>query len=174
MALEELTEKQEKVIRQMLKAYDSQDFIDRYELLINENREVFALSKELADFLSKNKIPFVSAGLKIGEVGKRFRFSLEGAFYLARKKRKKVYVNRRGEMLFLYGRDLFAESIRKAVRVKERDVVMVCNTDGDIIGIGRSKFDGEKMRSVEKDVVVVKNLVGRGEYLRKQKLYDSF
>ncbi|HID42204.1 MAG TPA: hypothetical protein EYP30_00235, partial [Archaeoglobaceae archaeon] len=151
----------------------SLNFIENYSLLVNENREVFALSKKLADFILENKIEFLSAGLKVGEVGKRFRFSLEGSFFFALKK-KKVYVDKTGEMLFLYGRDIFAESVRKAVKVKKRDVVFVCNTDGDIIGIGRSRFDGEDMRSVEKETVVVENLIDRGEYLRKEKLYSSF
>lgn len=157
-----------------MRAYSSKNFLDNCILLVNEKREVFALSKELGDFIGKNRIAFMRAGLKVGEIGKKFRFSLEGSFFLAKKKKKKVYVNKKGEMLFLYGRDLLAESVRKALGVKKGDTVFVCNTYGDIIGIGRSRFDEDEMRSIEKDTVVVENLVDRGEYFRKKKLYSSF
>ncbi|HID43374.1 MAG TPA: hypothetical protein EYP30_06335, partial [Archaeoglobaceae archaeon] len=49
--LSKLTKKQEKTIKQALKAYGSLNFIENYSLLVNENREVFALSKKLADFI---------------------------------------------------------------------------------------------------------------------------
>jgi len=78
-------------------------------------------------------------------------------------------------MLFLYGRDLFSGSIVKVTEdVKENDFVMVCNKDGDIIGIGKSRFDADVMRSIESDRVVVENLLDRGEYLRKNRLYNAF
>jgi len=172
--LGELTVKQKKIIEKALRAYSSENFLENHVLLVNEKREVFALSKELGDFIAKNKIEFMNAGLKIGEVGKKFRFSLEGSFFLVKKKKKRVYVNKKGEMLFLYGRDVLAESVRKAVGVKKRDTVFVCNTYGDIIGMGKSRFSEDEMRSVEKDTVVVENLVDRGEYFRKRKLYSSF
>ena len=122
------------------------------------------------------KLNFVHAGLKVGEVGnRRFRFSLEGSFYLAKKNKKKVFVNEKGEMLFLYGRDIFAESVVDVTNdVEENDIVFVCNTKGDILGIGKTRFDARRMKEVEKDRVVVENLVDRGEYLRKEKTYNAY
>jgi len=176
--LREPKKKESKVIRQALRAYNSLDFLEDHDMLIKEGdkKEVYALSKDLTDFIDKFKnLNIVCAGIKVGEVGKRFRFSLEGTFYLAKKKRKRVYVNSRGEMLFLYGRDIFAGSVVKVTEdVEENDIVMICNTKGDILGIGKSRFDADRMRSVEKDRVVVENLVDRGEYLRKEKLYNSY
>jgi 60S ribosome subunit biogenesis protein NIP7 len=170
--------KELKVIRQALRAYDSLDFLEEHDVLIREGekKEVYALSKDLSDFIDRfRNLNVVHAGIKVGEVGKRFRFSLEGTFYLARRKRKRVYVNSKGEMLFLYGRDVFAGSVVKVTEdVRENDIVMVCNTKGDIIGIGKSRFDADRMRSVERDRVVVENLVDRGEYLRKERLYNSY
>jgi 60S ribosome subunit biogenesis protein NIP7 len=40
--------------------------------------------------------------------------------------------------------------------------------------LGKSRFEAEKVRSVEEDRVVVENLVDRGQYIRKEKLYSSF
>jgi 60S ribosome subunit biogenesis protein NIP7 len=182
MRLRELSEKEKKVIRSALRFFDSEEFLRMNSLAVFERdkREVFSLSPELHGFLTEkvglieSRGRVISAGLKIGEVGKRFRFSLEGSFFLSGKK-KRVYVNRRGEMLFLYGRDIFSGSVVKATSdVRENDTVFVSNTLGDVLGIGRSRYDAVKIRSVEKDKVVVENLVDRGEYLRKKKQYSSF
>ena len=183
-----------KVILSALRAFGSTDFLKDNELLlldvvIGEDgsrrivdkdtkgriREVYALSKDLVKFLELYKLNFVHAGLKIGEVGsRRFRFSLEGSFYLAKKDKKRVYVNEKGEMLFLYGRDVFAESVLRATSdVEENDIVFVCNRKGDILGIGKARFDARRMKDAGSRVVV-ENLVDRGEYLRKEKTYSSY
>ena len=168
--------KELKVICSALRAFGSLEFLKNNELLVNEDREVYALSKDLVKFLELHKINHVVAGIKVGEVGgRRFRFSLEGTFYLVRKNKKKVFVNERGEMLFLYGRDIFAESVVDITEdVKENDIVFVCNKRGDILGIGRTRFDAERIKDVAKDRVVVENLVDRGEYLRKERTYNAY
>lgn len=164
-----------KVIKNALRFFGSEDFLGDYIILIKEGekKEVYMLSKDLWEFLKNNRIEFTSAGIKIGEVGKRLRLTVEGAFWLV-KRRKRVWVNEKGEMLFLYGRDLFASSIVKVEDFKENEVVFVCNRDNDIIGIGKARFDSDKIRYVEKDRVVIDNLVDRGEYIRRTKLYKAF
>ncbi len=167
--------KEWKVIRSALKAFGSLEFLEDHELMILEKdgkKEVYAFSKDLLKFLNMSGL--VLAGIKVGEVGRRFRFTLEGSFYLVRRDRKMVTVNERGEMLFLYGRDVFARSVIDVSEdVRENDVVFVCNLKGDRIGLGRARFDSDRMRKVEGDRVVVDNLLDRGEYLRKKKTYDA-
>jgi len=168
--------KELKVISSALRAFGSIEFLENNELLVNENKEVYALSKDLVKFLELHKIDHVVAGIKVGEVGsRRFRFSLEGTFYLIKKNKKKVFVNDRGEMLFLYGRDIFAESVVDVTEdVRENDIVFVCNRRGDILGIGKARFDAERIKCVAKDRIVVENLLDRGEYLRKEKTYNAY
>ncbi len=165
-----------KVLLSALRAFGSLDFLEENEILLNEKKEAFALSKDLAKFLDLHRLNYVHAGIKVGEVGsRRFRFSLEGAFYLAKRDKKKVFVNGRGEMLFLYGRDIFAESVFDVTDdVEENDIVFVCNAKGDVLGLGKARFDAGRMRKVAGDRVVVENLVDRGEYLRKEKTYDAY
>ncbi len=169
------TKKELKVIRKALASFGSFDFLEEFSIFIKEGekKEVYAISKDAELFVGKlNEVAF---GLKIGEVGKRFRFTLEGAFFLARRKKKKVFVNEKGEMLFLYGRDIFRESVEDVTDdVRENDIVFVCNRRGDILGIGKSRFDAKRIFSVEKGRVVVENLVDRGEYIRKNRLYNAY
>jgi len=172
--------KGDKVIRKALVAYGSMDFLrDNVLLVRTDSKGVYGLSKELECFLCNFPgLNLRCAGIKLGEVGKRFRFSIEGAFFLAKKDKKRVYTNSKGEMLFLYGRDLFASAIIECTRdIDENDIVMVCSERGDILGIGKNRFGWKKveeLRKVEPNRVVLENLVDRGEYLRKRKLYNAF
>ena len=174
MKFREPKKKGTKVIESALRYFGS-EVEGEIAILESKRKEVYLISTELYDFLKEKDIKPTFAGLKLGEVGRRFRFTVEGAFFLVKKKKKRVWVNERGEMLFLYGRDIFSESVVKASPdIKENDIVFVCNKAGDILGIGKSRYEADKLRSVEKDRVVVENLVDRGEYLRKEKVYDSF
>ena len=175
MALREPNQKELKRIRAALRYFGSEDFLENYALLVNERKEVFAVSKDVLGLLEGlTGKPPVSVGVKVGEVGRRFRFSLEGAFWLVKKRRKIVVVNERGEMLFLYGRDLFTSSIVEAKGFGENELVFVYNRRGDVIGMGRSRFPAEMLEEVSDDRVFVDNLVDRGEYIRHTKLYSSF
>jgi len=173
MAFRQPDRKELKVIRNALRYYGSEDFLKDYLILIREGerREVFAVSRELQKFLTLN---LFSAGIKIGEVGKRFRFSLEGAFWLLKNEKNRVWVNQRGEMLFLYGRDIFASSVIKTSEFEENSIVFVCNAFDDVLGIGRSRYPSNALKNIPADRVFIENLVDRGEYLRHQKTYFSF
>ncbi len=178
MSFRKPKQKELKRILSALRYFDSLSFLRDHDLFIKESgrREVWALSKDLSDFLVRNGLLNVvaSAGIKVGEVGRRFRFSLEGTFWLVKNNRKKIWVNDKGEMLFLYGRDIFASSVIRAESFGENDIVFVCNRRDDVIGIGKSRFPADKIREVSGDRVVVENLVDRGEYLRHTRLYECF
>ncbi len=167
--------KKKKVVKNAARFFGFEEKLKREEFKL-KGKEVFMISRELEEVLKKIRVEdkLVCAGIKVGEVGKKFRFTLEGAFFLAKKEKKKVYIDEKAEMLFLYGRDVFSSSIEKVSRdVKENDTVFVCNRFGDVIGIGRARFDVKEIaRKGER--VAVENLVDRGEYLRKEKLYASF
>jgi len=174
MAFRNPTDKELKTIRKALRYFGGEDVLDEYVLLVREGekKEVFGVSKELESIL--DKIDVYYAGVKLGEVGKRFRFSLEGTFWLLRKNRNRVWVNERGEMLFLYGRDIFAGSVERTTEFKENSIVFVCNRNNDVLGIGRSRYPSELVRELPEDRVFVENLVDRGEYLRHEKTYMCF
>lgn len=183
MAFREPNEKELKAIKNTLRYFGSESFFDEFTILLRDlggKKGVFALSKDLAEFLDslhtldRIEKSWICAGIKIGEVGRRLRLSLEGTFWIGRNDRKKVWVDDRGEMLFLYGRDLFSSSIIRASDFGESEIVLVANRYGDIIGIGKSRLPSDKIKEVEPDKVVIENLVDRGEYLRHDRLYDSF
>ncbi|MFN3383660.1 MAG: NIP7 N-terminal domain-related protein [Archaeoglobaceae archaeon] len=169
--LRDLSEKEEKILRSALKFFNSLDFLKERKLLV-KGKEVFAVSEELYEFLKKGIDCY--SGIKIGEIGKRFRLTLEGSFWLMKNEKKKVWVNERGEMLFLYGRDVFAESLIRVGVFEENEIVFVCNRYSDVLGIGRARFDANRILEQAKDRVVVENLVDRGAYLRHGNIYEAF
>ena len=179
--------KKRKIVENAARFFGFSSLLKKEDFRLRD-KEVFLLSRDLGKVLDKidgmdeGEIDetetltknLVSAGIKVGEAGRRFRFSLEGTFFLARKEKKRVYVDGKAEMLFLYGRDVFSSSVEKVTQdVRENDIVFVCNRYGDIIGIGRARFDAKEI-SKKGERVAVENLVDRGEYLRKEKLYASF
>ena len=174
--LRELEKRELKILKKALKAMKKDKLDFALKIKENERKNVIALNEELLNFIKENKeLNYVFAGIKVGEIGKRFRLTLEGAFFICESCGKRVYVNDKGEMLFLYGRDIFSESVLYCTDdVGENDVVLVCNSHGDVIGIGKSRFDHSRIKKVGRGRVVVENLVDRGEYLRKRKLYDAF
>ncbi len=175
MEIRKPRKKELKVMFNALKFYNSLDVISNFEVFIREinKKEVIFASRDLAKFINKlENIYFF--GIKVGEVGRRFRFSLEGAYWLVKNDKKKVWINEKGEMLFLYGRDIFKASVLKVGDFDENEIVFVCNKYGDIIGIGKSRFPSSMLNSVDENRVFVENLVDRGEYIRGNKVYDSY
>ncbi len=167
--------KELKVIKNALRFFSSVEFLKEYDVVVTEDRRLFGVSKELHDFIRVSGLKPTHVGVKLGEVGsRRLRLSVEGTFWLVRNDKRKVWVSERGEMLFLYGRDIFASSVVGTSEFGENELVFVCNLKGDVLGIGRSRFDSEKIREVEGDRVVIENLVDRGEYLRKERIEKCF
>lgn len=173
MSEERKEKRRKKVVRSALKFFGSLNILSEIELLL-KGKELYLISKDLAEFLEKKKIDCI-AGIKVGEVGsERLRLTLEGTYWLVKNEKKRVFVNEKGEMLFLYGRDIFAGSVERCTEFDENEIVFVCNRFGDIIGLGRSKYPSKKLKELEKDKVFVQNLVDRGEYIRGKKLYEAY
>uniref|UniRef100_A0A7J2TKN0 PUA domain-containing protein n=1 Tax=Archaeoglobus fulgidus TaxID=2234 RepID=A0A7J2TKN0_ARCFL len=167
----ELRERERKVLKSALKFFKSLDFLNEKRIVV-KGKEIFAVSEELYEFL-KTGIDCIF-GVKLGEIGKRLRLTLEGSYWLMRNEKRKVWVNDKGEMLFLYGRDIFAESVTEVGEFKQNEIVFVCNRFNDIIGIGRARYSSSEIKKQEKGKVVVENLVDRGAYLRHEKIYEAF
>jgi 60S ribosome subunit biogenesis protein NIP7 len=132
-------------------------------------REVYMMT-ELAKDLALRCEPSM-AGLKICEMRKHISPTLEGADIFARNsERRKVAVTEQAEALVLYGRDVFGQSIVKHTNdFGENEIIIITNLHGDAIGIGRSRFDAER---VQKDGVTIDNLTDRGHYLREEDIFE--
>lgn len=108
-------------------------------------------------------------GLYIGDlVEEKFLPSIEGATLCAPYTTRKVKVSYKGEQAALYGRHVklalitdFPSTTRKGEKV------LVTNTLGETIAIGKALVDGKEFPTLPRERVVVENILDRGWYLRK-------
>ncbi len=164
-----------KILKKALGFFRSEKFLDNYDFLIitrKKKKEVYMVPRMVREFMDSYNLNPFTLGVKIGELGRRLRITLEGGEILSKRyDGKRVLVNEKGEMLFLYGRDLFGESVIECSDdIKENDIVFVYSRSG-YLGLGRARVDHTR---IKENRVVVNNLVDKGEYLRKIRIFDAF
>ncbi len=133
-----------------------------------EKVEIYAVTPEVKFFAIGREPEPLSAGLCIGEVGKKqFMPTLEGLYLIAKvSEKKKVEVVGQAEALVLYGRDVFGSSISWADEsIKQNERVIIANKFGEAIGIGRARYDYAGLRE---DKITVTNEGDIGLYIRNQ------
>ncbi|MDP2750536.1 MAG: hypothetical protein Q8O89_06920 [Nanoarchaeota archaeon] len=114
------------------------------------------------------KIKPFAAGVFLGErFRSEFRPSVALLDIISKKSDKKIFVNKKGEWLFLCGRDIFGDSVVKADFNEEEEYVLVQNENDENLGYGVITADVKNGRNKSK--VVVKNLFDRGNFLRREK-----
>ncbi|WP_424357198.1 PUA domain-containing protein [Methanocella sp. MCL-LM] len=130
--------------------------------------EIFVTTPEVKFFAIGRDPEPMTAGLCIGEVGKKqFLPTLEGLYLIARaSEKKKVEVVGQAESLVLYGRDVFGTSITWADEsIRQNERVIIANKFGEAIGVGRARYDYSGLMA---DKVTVTNEADVGLYIRNQ------
>jgi len=136
---------------------------------VEPHRRVFAMR---AATLPLAVFEPIFLGVPLAHLGRKgARLTLEGGRFIAPfASRRSVRVNEKGTQLFLYGRDLFAQSV-VAVNGKPAvgDEVLVCDEAGLYLGIGVAAFPLRgPPRGTQKDTVAVRHRLDLGLYLRDQ------
>jgi ribosome biogenesis protein Nip4 len=102
-----------------------------------------------------------SIGIYLGQENKPSLALLE---LIAKHSDRKIFVDEKGEFLFLCGRNLMGRSIKK-YNVDE-GVVLIQNMNDENIGYG--KVTGNLTRRDNEEKIVVKNILDRGNFLRRE------
>ncbi len=135
---------------------------DEIKGVIKVGDEFYLADKELVEIKDKVELDPFSVGLYLGRnKGKDFEPSSALVELIAKSSKKKVFVNKKSEWLFLCGRDLFGKGIIKS-NVK-KGLVLVQSEDDENLGYGKLVGDIS-----EKNNVVLKNVLDKGDYLRKE------
>lgn len=133
-------------------------------LIVRRESRCFLLNESLKKLAAKD---FFHAGIYLGKTKKDVFFpSFSLLTMIAEKKANKVFVDRRTEWLFICGRDIFKQGIKKMEGSKRKGGhTLVLNEYGECLGFGRIMHDlGEAT-----DGVVVKNVSDIGDFLRREK-----
>lgn len=167
----ELSREEKTQLNRFFDKWNTFDFFKDKNLLIRDGkvREVFMMTDATKRFALK-KTPYL-VGIKLCELRKHVSLSLEGAYILAKNtNKKKIMVTEQAEVLVLYGRDVFGQSIvRHTNDFEENEIVMITNEHGDAIGIGRTRYSADK---IQMKGVTVTNITDRGWYLREETNYE--
>ncbi len=143
-----------------------------YEGYFNEIYAINEDAKKIIDeILEKKKHPY-ALGFHVGRIRKnKFIPSLELGYAAVAKTNVYVIVNDRGEKNFLYGKDIFTESVIDiGTTIREKQIVLVLNDRHEYTGIGRALGVITKRRDkilAPRRKVIVKNIIDLGWYLRR-------
>jgi len=130
---------------------------------IRSKNEFFLADDKLLELSKKIPKDFISMGVFLGNLkNHEFRPSIALIDLLAKKSDKKIFINKKSEWLFVCGRDLFGESIVKANA--KSGFVLVQNEADENLGYGLVVDDLNK-----KNKVVIKNILDKGQFLRKER-----
>ncbi len=122
-------------------------------------RKYFCITKELRELKNKIPVEIYSAGLPLGELkNNRFMPSIALLDILAKHSERKVFVNKKGETVFLYSREVFEDNITKS-NIDE-GFCLVLNENNEVLGYGELK----KRRNI-----ILKNILDRGDFLRRER-----
>ena len=152
------------IIKNMLNYYLSRDTIEKFKfenLYLLYDKDRYDVIYTTQDVLKNLKLfkSIYGAGLIFGNFKKskdkiRFTLSLEGMTLISKDIVKNyAVVNRKGEILFLYGRDIFMSSV---LELKGGGRLAIFNIDREFLGIGN--YGGGN---------IIKNVIDKGWYLRE-------
>lgn len=133
-------------------------------LIVKNGNRYFLLNEKLKKLIRED---FFYAGIYLGKVKKGTFFpSFNLLSMIAEKKANKIFVDKRSEWLFICGRDIFKQGIKKVVSSKRKgDYALILNQYGECLGFGRIIGNLDKMV----DGVAVKNISDLGDFLRREK-----
>ncbi|PIN81603.1 hypothetical protein COV11_01640 [Candidatus Woesearchaeota archaeon CG10_big_fil_rev_8_21_14_0_10_30_7] len=100
-------------------------------------------------------------GIFLGLIGKGFHPSLWLLHWLKSRTKKKLMVDKKGEWMFICGKDIFKSSIKRRFKIGKSDTILVLNQYQECLGYG--VFQDRKK-------VAVKNVFDIGDFLRREKV----
>ena len=135
---------------------------------------IYLVPNNLSELINASKNIINSAGLYFGFIKKgKFLISMEGAEFLHElnyfSEAQQIQLNKKGERSILYGNDVLKSMISRApTELKKDSFILVFNELNELIAIGQSQVDGEKIQNLDKNDIIALNLVDKGYYLRKK------
>jgi ribosome biogenesis protein Nip4 len=146
------------MVFEFIKQFTEEEIAEKDEKIIKVGDSYYLVKDELLEVMNGIGEECQHIGTYLGEDEKPSLALLE---MLAKKSRRKIFVDEKGGFLFICGRDLMGGSIKEWV-VNE-GLVLVQNMKDENLGYGKvvGNFGN-------KDSIVVKNLLDRGHFLRRE------
>lgn len=141
-----------------LDLWNYKDLFDKNDV-VKLAREFYLVNSDQKKLLDnfRGKFNVVWCGVYLGFEKEFFVPSLWLLQELSKKINKKVWVNSKGEWLFICNRNVLSESIAKIENVENNDLCLVINQHNECLGIGR------------KEKTIIKNIFDIGDFLRRER-----
>lgn len=150
-------------MKEFIEKFTDREIIDFSKVLKVDN-EFFLVTSELMQAQEKIKKKISYIGIYIGTAEKPGLFLLQK---LAGHAKRKVWVDEKGEWLFICKRDLFGSSISKSEGLIEKgDWVMVMNRHDECLGYGKVAAD---LPLDDSDKIAVRRIFDIGDFLRRER-----
>ena len=141
---------------------------NRFLIGDGNKKEFFLISQELYNIylkIKELKTPYY-LGNYFGELkGNKFLFSLNSLKLLIKFTNKKIQVNKKGEIRYIYGKDLKSNHISQIFsNFNSYEKVIVINYKMEVLGLGLT------LNPIKKEFnknIKIKNILDLGWYLRK-------
>jgi 60S ribosome subunit biogenesis protein NIP7 len=126
-------------------------------------RNYFWLSNELKELKDSIKIEPYSAGLPLGQIkNNKFMPSIALLDILNYYTDQKLVINKKGETMFLYGKDVFEDNLENIGKIStDQGFYLVLNEKNEVLGYG-------ELIKKEKNKLLL-NLLDRGDFLRRER-----
>lgn len=143
-------------------------FTDKKIDYIKKSKNYFSSDKTLIELEKKIPETTFSSGVYLGEeIKKEFSPSIALLDCIAPLTDKKVVIDEKSAWLFLCGRDVFGKSIKEVLSDERLDYVIVLNERHEVLGYGKVQSALTNIKNPEK--VVIKNILDRGSFLRRER-----
>ena len=153
-----------KIISDFVKQFNASIPFDKSCVVQNRNRYYFLPNK------MKQQIPkgFFYAGVYIGAIKSSSFFpSFLLLEMIGEHKTNKLVVDKKTAWLFICGRDIFKQGILKGNNLKKGEYALILNEHNECLGFG--KIVHSTREELDKNEVVVKNVLDLGDFLRREK-----
>lgn len=177
----EMTSEEKTKIKRFFNEWGVFEYFQDKSLIIKEdtknNKELLYLVTDKVFNISISYNPYY-AGIFLGIIKKKITPSLHMAEVIAKNSKKEfpyIIVNRKAEELMTYGRDIISESIVHISEsvIEQNQLVIVLDHSRNVVGIGRTNYRNDQIKSNSKRVAVT-NILDIGEYLRSESNIKNF
>ena len=147
-------------LRYFVAQFTSQDMEEKYSNIVRVGRNFYYINDDLRNLRTEIQRDVYSLGIFLGEEKERFYPSpalVELISKIPDAEKRKVYINKKAEWLFLCGRNVLPESISKNPNHLQEGLVLIQNEGDENLGYGEFK---------KEDKLIIRNLLDKGRYLR--------
>lgn len=149
------------MLKEFIKEFANEEIVKDF---VKIDRSYFSINEKIKQIISSIKTKPEFAGIPLGrEKGNIFAPSLYLLQKLAEVSNKKIRVDKKGEWMFICGKDIFGKSIAQFCDVKIGELILVQNLHSECLGYGKIIAD------LHQKGVVIENIFDIGDFLRRQR-----